>query len=113
MGTGSQNGWLRNRWLRKFGVFIVKCRITKDLNVPDCNCARVRLESQRILSSHFVIPLYVNVKLVDGYRASALIYKRVKIQGIQGGFCEILLAKIHVKSPSFGTNENVEITVGV
>ena len=28
-------------------------------------------------------------------------------------FCKIPLAKIHVKSPRFGTNENVEITVGV
>ena len=39
--------------------------------------------------------------------------KSVKIQGIQGGFCEIPLAKICVKSPRFGANENVEITVGV
>ena len=38
---------------------------------------------------------------------------RVTIQGIQGGFCEIPLAKIHVKSPRFGINESVEITVGV
>ena len=93
------------------------------------NCARVGLESQRISGSQFVIPLYVNGKLVDGYRDSGadislasrkivgmgnyLPDKRVKIQGIQGGFCEISLAKIHVKSPRFGTNENVEITVGV
>ena len=39
--------------------------------------------------------------------------KSVKIQGIQGGFCEIPLAKICGKSPRFGRNENVEITVGV
>ena len=37
----------------------------------------------------------------------------MKIQGIQGEFCEIPLVKICVKSPRFGTNENVEITVGV
>ena len=36
----------------------------------------------------------------------------MKIQGIQGGFCEIPLAIICVKSPRFGTNENFEITVG-
>ena len=36
----------------------------------------------------------------------------MKIQCIQGGFCEIPLAKICVKSPRFGTNEDVEITVG-
>ena len=36
-GTGSRNGWFKNRWLRKFDVFIVKCQITKDLNVPDCS----------------------------------------------------------------------------
>ena len=34
------------------------------------NCARVELESQRISGSQFVIPLYVNGKLVDGYRDS-------------------------------------------
>ena len=34
------------------------------------NCARVRLENQRITGSQFVIPLYVNGKLVDGYRDS-------------------------------------------
>ena len=34
------------------------------------NCARVGLESQRISGSQFVIPLYVNGKLVDGYRDS-------------------------------------------
>ena len=38
--------------------------------------------------------------------------KSVKIQGIQGGSCEIPLTKIYVKSPRFGTIENVEITVG-
>ena len=37
----------------------------------------------------------------------------VKIQGIQGGLCEIPLAKICVKSSRFGINENVEITVRV
>ena len=31
------------------------------------NCARVGLESQRITGDQFVIPLYVNGKLVDGY----------------------------------------------
>ena len=76
----------------------------------------------------FVIPLYVNDKLVDGYRDSAadislasrkimgtgnyLSDKSVKIQGIQGGFSEIPLAKICMKSLRFGRNENVEITVG-
>ena len=34
------------------------------------NCARVGLESQRITGDQFVIPLYVNGKLVDGYRDS-------------------------------------------
>ena len=34
------------------------------------NCARVGLESQRISGSQFVIALYVNGKLVDGYRES-------------------------------------------
>ena len=34
------------------------------------NCARVGRENQRISSSQFVIPLYVNGKLVDGYRDS-------------------------------------------
>ena len=38
--------------------------------------------------------------------------KMVQIQGIQGGFCEIPLARICVKCPRFGMNENVEITVG-
>ena len=33
-------------------------------------CARVVLESQRITGNQFVIPLYVNGKLVDGYRDS-------------------------------------------
>ena len=37
----------------------------------------------------------------------------MKIQDILGGFCEIPLAKICVKSPRFGTDENVEITVKV
>ena len=37
----------------------------------------------------------------------------MKIQGIQCGIYEISLTKICVKSPRFGTNENVEITVGV
>ena len=93
------------------------------------NCARVGLESQRISDSQFVIPLYVNGKLVDGYRDSGadislasckivgmadyLSDKCVKIQGIQGIFCEITLVKMYVKSPRFGTNENVEITVRV
>ena len=93
------------------------------------NCTRVGLESQRISGSPFVISLYVNGKLVDGHRYSGadtslssrkivktgdyLPDKRVKIQGIQGGFCEIPLTKIQVKSPRFGTNENVEITMGV
>ena len=35
------------------------------------------------------------------------------MQGIHGGFCEISLARICVNSPRIGTNENVEITVGV
>ena len=34
------------------------------------NCARVGIESQRITGNQFVIPLYVNGKLVDGYRDS-------------------------------------------
>ena len=34
------------------------------------NCARVGLEGQRITDNQFVIPLYVNGKLVDGYRDS-------------------------------------------
>ena len=37
----------------------------------------------------------------------------VKIQSIQGAFNEIPWRKFCVKSPRFGTNENVEITVGV
>ena len=81
------------------------------------NCARVGLESQRISGSPFVISLYVNGKLVDGYRDSGadislasrkilgmgdyLPDKMVKIQGIQGEFCEIRLARICAKSPSF------------
>ena len=89
------------------------------------NCTRVRLESQRITGNQFVIPLYLNGKLVDGYRDSGadislasrkivgigdyLPDKSVKIQGIQSRFSEIPLAKICVKSPRFGTNENVEI----
>ena len=93
------------------------------------NCAPVGLENQRITGSQVVIPLYVNGKLVDGYRDSGtdislasrkivgtgdyLRDKSVKIQGIQGGFSEIPLAKICVKSSRFGTNENVEITVVV
>ena len=93
------------------------------------NCARVKLESQRISGSQFVIPLYVNGKLVDGYRDSGadisqanrkivgmgdyLPDKMVKIQGIHGRFFEIPLARICVKSPRFRTNENVEIRVGV
>ena len=32
------------------------------------NCARVGLEGQLITDNQFVIPLYVNGKLVDGYR---------------------------------------------
>ena len=67
--------------------------------------------------------------MVDGYRDSGadislasrkivgaedyLPDKSVKIQGIQGGFCEIPLTKICMKSPRFGMNENVEMTVGV
>ena len=67
------------------------------------------LESQGITGDQFVIPLYVNGKLVDGYRGSGadislasrmivgtgdyLPDKSVKIQDIQGGFrenvCEI------------------------
>ena len=54
----------RNRWLRKFGVLIAQYQITKDLNVPDC--ARVGQENQRITGDHFVIPLYVNGKLLMG-----------------------------------------------
>ena len=93
------------------------------------NCARVGLESQRITGSQFVISLYVNGKFIDGYIDSGadislarreivgtgyyLPDKSVKIQDIQGGFSEIPLAKICVKSPRFGKNENVEITVGV
>ena len=62
------------------------------------NCARVGLEGQRITDNQFVIPLYINGKLVDGYRDSwadislaspkivwtedYLPDKRVKIQGI-------------------------------
>ena len=38
--------------------------------------------------------------------------KSVKIGAIQGGFCKIPVAKICVKSPRFGRNDNVEITVG-
>ena len=38
------------------------------------NCAKVRLESQQITGTQFVIPLYVNGKLVDAYRDSGLIY---------------------------------------
>ena len=38
------------------------------------NCGRVGLESQRISGGQFVIPLYVNGKLVDGYRDSGQIY---------------------------------------
>ena len=37
----------------------------------------------------------------------------MKIQGIQGEFCEIPLAKLCVKYSRFGTNDNVEITVGI
>ena len=74
------------------------------------NCARVGLESQRISGSQFVIPLYVNGKLVDGYRNSGadislasrkivgmgdyLPDKMVQIQGIHGGICEIPLANL-------------------
>ena len=92
------------------------------------NCARVGLKSQRISGRQLVIPLYVNGELVDGYRDSgadiSLTSRKIvgtgdylpdtmlKIQGIQGGFCEISLAKICVKSPRFSTNENVEVTVG-
>ena len=36
----------------------------------------------------------------------------MKIQGIQGRFCDIPLAKICVKSRRFGTNKNVVIMVG-
>ena len=43
-GTGSQSGWLRSRWLPKFGVFIAKCQITKDLNVPDCSEGRTTVQ---------------------------------------------------------------------
>ena len=87
------------------------------------NCARVGRESQRISGSQFVIPLYVNGKLVDGYRDSGadislasrkivgmgdyLPDKMAKIPGIHGGFCEIPSARICVKSPRFGTNEKV------
>ena len=60
----------------KFGVFIVKCQITKDHKRSKCsrlqprsnNCARVGLESERITGDQFVIPLYVNGEVVDGYR---------------------------------------------
>ena len=38
------------------------------------NCARVGLENRRITGDQFVVPLYVNGKLVDGYRDSGLIY---------------------------------------
>ena len=64
------------------------------------NCAKVWLQNQRITGDKFVIPLYVNSKLVDGYRDSGadislasrkilwtwnyLPDKSVKIQGIQG-----------------------------
>ena len=93
------------------------------------NCATVGLECQRITSNQFVIPFYVNEKLVDGYRDSGadislasckivgtedyLPDKNVKIQGVQSGFSEIPLVKICVKSFRFGMIENDEITVGV
>ena len=38
------------------------------------NFARVGLDNQRITGDQFVISLYVNGKLVDGYRNSGLIY---------------------------------------
>ena len=38
------------------------------------NCTRIGLESQRITGNQFIIPLYVNSKLVDGYRDLGLIY---------------------------------------
>ena len=38
------------------------------------NCARVGLEGQLITDNQFVIPLYVNDNLYDGYRDSGLIY---------------------------------------
>ena len=34
------------------------------------NYARVELDNQRVTGDQFVIPLYVNGKLVDGYRDS-------------------------------------------
>ena len=88
------------------------------------NCAGVGLEGQRISGSQFVNPLYVIGKLVAGYRDSGadislasrkivgtgdyLPDKRLKIPGIQGGFCEIPLTKIYVKSPRFFTNETLK-----
>ena len=85
------------------------------------------MKCQQIRDNQFVISMYVSDQLVDGYRDSGsdislacrktvetgdyLPDQSVKIQGIQGGFSEIPLAKIFVKSPRFGRNENFEITV--
>ena len=93
------------------------------------NCARVRLKGQRIRDNQFVILLYVNDQMVDGYRdlgaAISLAYSKIvetgdylphhsgKLQVIQGGLSEIPLAKIFVNSPRFCTNENVKIMVDV
>ena len=87
------------------------------------SCARKSADYRRSVCYSVVR----NGKLVDGYRDSGadislasrkimgtedyLRDNGVKIQGIQGEFCEISLAKICVKSPRFGTKENVEITV--
>ena len=73
------------------------------------NCARVGFKGQRIRDNQFVIPLYVKDQLVDDYRDSGadislacskivetgyyLADQSVKIQGIQGGFSEIPMAK--------------------
>ena len=139
-GVNAVSGDRKSEWLVQKSVApqirYFNCKMPNHKR-PECprqqprsnNCARVGLESQRISGSQFVIPLYVNGKLVDGYRDSGadislasrkivemrdyLPDKHVKILSIKGDFCEIPMAKIYVKSPRFGMNENIEITVEV
>ena len=75
VGTRSQSGWHRSRCLPKFGAFVTKCQITKDLNVPDYSQGQTTVQElgykvDGFTGNQFVIPLYVNGKLVDGYSDS-------------------------------------------
>ena len=93
------------------------------------NCARVELKGKWIRDNQFVIPLYANVQLVDGYRDSgadiSLVCREIvrvndyipikvsKFKAIKGVLAKFHWLKCLENLSRFSTNKNFEILVGV